>query len=96
MTRLATTFEGNLAALRTRGTLAVHGTASGPTPALLSSRLNSGGSLYVTKPSVGHYTVTTEELRRINTSATGTRSRKSVTRYAPEARRTTGNLRPVR
>jgi NADPH:quinone reductase len=59
----ATTFEGSLSALRTRGTLVVYGTASGPTPPLEIPRLNSGGSLYVTRPSVGHYTVTTEELR---------------------------------
>lgn len=59
----ATTFEGSLAALRTRGTLVVYGTASGPTPPLEIPRLNSGGSLYVTRPSVVHYTVTTDELR---------------------------------
>ena len=59
----ATTFEGSLAALRTRGTLVVYGTASGPTPPLEIPRLNSGGSLYVTRPSVVHYTVTTGELR---------------------------------
>jgi NADPH2:quinone reductase len=60
----AATFEGSLAALRIRGTLAVYGTASGPTPPLEIPRLNYGGSLYVTRPSVAHYTVTTEELRR--------------------------------
>jgi NADPH:quinone reductase len=60
----ATTFEGSLAALRTRGTLVVYGTASGPTPPLEIPRLNSGGGLYVTRPAVGHYTATTEELRR--------------------------------
>jgi NADPH2:quinone reductase len=42
----------------------LYGTASGPTPPLEIPRLNSGGSLYVTRPSVVHYTVTTEELRR--------------------------------
>jgi len=60
----AATFEGSLAALRIRGTLAVYGTASGPTPPLEIPRLNYAGSLYVTRPSVAHYTVTTEELRR--------------------------------
>jgi hypothetical protein len=59
----AATFDGSLAALRTRGTLAIYGTASGPPPPLEIPRLNSGGSLYVTRPSVVHYTVTTEELR---------------------------------
>jgi NADPH:quinone reductase len=60
----ASTFDGSLAALRTRGILAIFGTASGPTPPLEIPRLNSGGSLYVTRPSVVHYTATTQELRR--------------------------------
>lgn len=59
----AATFDGSLAALRTRGTLAVYGAASGPVPPLDVARLNAGGSLYVTQPSVAHYTVTAEELR---------------------------------
>jgi NADPH:quinone reductase len=60
----ATTFDGSLAALRTRGTLLVYGTASGPTPPLEIPRLNAGGSLYVTRPSIAHYAASTEELRR--------------------------------
>jgi len=60
----ATTFDGSLAALRTRGTLLIYGTASGPTPPLEIPRLNSGGSLYVTRPSIAHYAASTEELRR--------------------------------
>ena len=60
----AATFDGSLASLRPRGTLLIYGTASGPTPPLEIPRLNSGGSLYVTRPSVVHYTATTEELRR--------------------------------
>jgi NADPH:quinone reductase len=60
----ATTFDGSLAALRTRGTLLVYGTASGPTPPLEIPRLNTGGSLYVTRPSIAHYAASTEELRR--------------------------------
>jgi NADPH2:quinone reductase len=59
----ATTFDGSLAALRVRGTLVVYGAASGPTPLLDIPRLNSGGSLYVTRPTVVHYTRTPEELR---------------------------------
>lgn len=59
----ATTFDGSLASLRTRGTLALYGTASGPTPPLEIPRLNAGGSLYVTRPSVVHYTATAAELR---------------------------------
>jgi NADPH:quinone reductase len=60
----ATTFDGSLAALRTRGTLLIYGTASGPTPPLEIPRLNTGGSLYVTRPSIAHYAASTEELRR--------------------------------
>jgi NADPH2:quinone reductase len=60
----ASTFEGSLAALRQRGLLVIYGTASGPTPPLEIPRLNSGGSLYVTRPSVVHYTATPEELRQ--------------------------------
>jgi NADPH:quinone reductase len=60
----AATFDGSLASLRPRGTLLIYGTASGPTPPLEIPRLNSGGSLYVTRPSVVHYTASTEELRR--------------------------------
>jgi NADPH:quinone reductase len=107
----ATTFEGSLAALRTRGTLAVYGTASGPTPPLEIPRLNSGGSLYVTRPSVVHYTATTEELRRRTNDIFGWVAEGILTvniggRYpitqvsdafaALEARRTTGKLLLVR
>jgi NADPH:quinone reductase len=103
----ATTFEGSLAALRTRGTLVVYGTASGPTPALEIPRLNSGGGLYVTRPSVAHYTVTTEELRGRTDDVFGWLAKGDLTvniggRYpitevsdafaALEARRTTGKL----
>jgi len=59
----ALTFEGSLASLRPRGMLVVYGTASGPTPPLEIPRLNTGGSLYVTRPTVVHYTATVEELR---------------------------------
>jgi NADPH:quinone reductase len=103
----ATTFDGSLAALRTRGTLVIYGTASGPTPPLEIPRLNSGGGLYVTRPSVGHYTVTTEELRRRTDDVFGWLAKGDLTaniggRYpmtqvsdafaALEARRTTGKL----
>ncbi|HET9302750.1 MAG TPA: quinone oxidoreductase [Propionibacteriaceae bacterium] len=107
----ATTFEGSLAALRTRGTLVVYGTASGPTPPLEIPRLNSGGSLYVTRPSVAHYTATTDELRRRTNDIFGWMAKRDLTvniggRYpitqvsdafaALEARRTTGKLLLVR
>jgi NADPH:quinone reductase len=107
----AATLEGSLAALRTRGILVVYGTASGPTPPLEIPRLNSGGSLYVTRPSVVHYTATTEELRRRTNDIFGWVAKGDLTvniggRYpitqvgeaftALEARRTTGKLLLVR
>jgi NADPH:quinone reductase len=58
----AATFEGSLASLRPRGVLAIYGTASGPTPALEIPRLNVGGSLYVTRPSIAHYTADAGEM----------------------------------
>jgi NADPH:quinone reductase len=103
----AATFDGSLASLRPRGTLLIYGTASGPTPPLEIPRLNSGGSLYVTRPSVVHYTATTEELRRRTdevfgwidsgqlTVTIGGRYPKSEVREAftaLESRRTTGKL----
>lgn len=57
------TFDTSLGSLRTRGCLVVFGGASGPVENLAVERLNSAGSLYLTRPSLGHYTRTSEELR---------------------------------
>ncbi|MFF0144328.1 NADPH2:quinone reductase [Amycolatopsis sulphurea] len=56
------TVDGSLASLRIRGTLALFGAASGPVPPLDPQRLNSGGSLYLTRPTAAHYVRTREEL----------------------------------
>jgi len=56
-----TTFDRSLASLRTRGMLVLFGAASGPVDPFDLQRLNSGGSLYVTRPSMGHYLLTPEE-----------------------------------
>ncbi|MFI5775763.1 quinone oxidoreductase family protein [Nocardia sp. NPDC051570] len=56
------TFEASLASLRIRGMLALFGGASGPVPPFDLQRLNRGGSLFVTRPSLGHYTRTRDEL----------------------------------
>lgn len=56
------TFDASLASLRRRGTLVVFGAASGPVPPFDVQRLNSGGSLYVTRPTLAHYTATRAEL----------------------------------
>ena len=58
-----TTFDASLASLRRRGMLVLFGGASGQVPPFDLQRLNSGGSLYVTRPTAGHYTATTAELR---------------------------------
>ncbi|MCO5998855.1 quinone oxidoreductase family protein [Actinoallomurus rhizosphaericola] len=57
-----TTFDGSLASLRRRGLLALYGAASGPVPPLDPQRLNSGGSLFLTRPTLGDYVATREEL----------------------------------
>ncbi|MGH3911074.1 MAG: quinone oxidoreductase family protein [Pseudonocardiaceae bacterium] len=58
----ASTFDASLAALLPRGMLALYGAASGPVPPLDPQRLNSAGSVFLTRPSLRHYTATREEL----------------------------------
>ena len=57
-----TTFEKSLNALRPRGMLVLFGQSSGPVPAFDPSILNGKGSLYLTRPSLGHYLLTRSEL----------------------------------
>ena len=57
------TFDQSLASLRVRGLLALFGAASGPVPLFDLSRLATGGSLSVIRPSMGHYLQTAEERR---------------------------------
>ncbi|UZD62219.1 quinone oxidoreductase family protein [Brevibacterium sp. JSBI002] len=59
----ATTFEGDLKTLRTRGTLVVVGNASGPVPAVDVNTLSASGSLFLTRPTVVDHVRTPEELR---------------------------------
>ena len=56
------TFDKSLNCLRPRGTLALFGQASGAVGPLQLQRLNAGGSLFVTRPSLVHHTLTREEL----------------------------------
>jgi NADPH2:quinone reductase len=58
----ATTFEKSLNSLRPRGTLVLFGQSSGPVPPFDAGILNQKGSLYLTRPSLGHYVLTREEL----------------------------------
>ncbi|MGO1316054.1 MAG: quinone oxidoreductase family protein [Cellulomonadaceae bacterium] len=57
-----TTFDASLASLRRRGTLVLFGAASGPVPPVDPQRLNAAGSVFVTRPTLGDYTATREEL----------------------------------
>jgi NADPH:quinone reductase len=56
------TFEGSLASLRRRGLLVLFGQSSGPVPPFDLGRLNALGSLFVTRPSLAHYTADRAEL----------------------------------
>lgn len=56
-----TTFEKSLRCLAPRGCMVLYGQASGPAPPLDPQRLGSLGSLYLTRPSLGHYVATREE-----------------------------------
>jgi NADPH2:quinone reductase len=56
------TFEASLASLRRRGMLVLFGAASGPVPPFDLQRLNPAGSLFVTRPTLGHYVADRDEL----------------------------------
>ncbi|MFI9532348.1 quinone oxidoreductase family protein [Nocardia fusca] len=58
----AATFDASLAALRIRGMLALFGAASGPVPPVDLQRLNAAGSVFVTRPTIAHYTRDRAEL----------------------------------
>jgi NADPH2:quinone reductase len=57
----ANTFDASLASLAVRGTLALFGASSGPVPPFDPQRLNAAGSVYLTRPSLAHFTRTGEE-----------------------------------
>jgi NADPH2:quinone reductase len=56
------TFDDSLAALRPRGMMVLYGAASGPVPPFDPQRLNSGGSLFLTRPTMWHYIADRAEL----------------------------------
>jgi NADPH:quinone reductase len=101
------TFEGDLDVLRPRGYLVLFGGASGPVPPLDPIVLSRKGSLFLTRPTLGHYTATREELEQragevLSAVASGTLKLR-VERTYPlaeaaqahrdlEGRRTTGKL----
>ena len=56
------TFDDSLAALRPRGMMVLYGAASGPVPPFDPQRLNSAGSLFLTRPTLAHYVADRAEL----------------------------------
>jgi len=101
------TFEGSLKALRPRGLLVLFGQSSGPVPPFELGRLNALGSLFVTRPSLAHYTADRAELELragevLGAVATGRLQVRIGARYgladaaeahrALEGRRTTGKV----
>lgn len=73
----AATFDASLASLAVRGTLALFGASSGPVPPFDPQRLNAAGSLFLTRPTLVHYTRTADEFawragELLNAIASGT------------------------
>lgn len=56
------TFDASLDSLRPRGVLALFGQSSGAVAPVDPQRLNSAGSVYLTRPSLAHFTADREEL----------------------------------
>ncbi len=57
-----TTFAKGLNCLKPRGLMALYGQSSGPVEPLNPQILNQKGSLFLTRPTIGHYLLTREEL----------------------------------
>ena len=57
-----TTFAKSLNCLRPRGLMALFGQSSGPVPPIDLQILNQKGSLFVTRPTLGHYIASRSEL----------------------------------
>jgi len=57
-----TTFEKGLSCLAPRGLMALYGQSSGPIGTFDPQVLNQKGSLFLTRPSLGHHVATREEL----------------------------------
>jgi len=56
------TFDASLSVLRPRGMMVLFGGSSGQVPPFDPQRLNSGGSLFVTRPTLAHYVADRTEL----------------------------------
>ncbi len=58
-----TTFDKSLSCLRPRGMMVLFGQSSGPVPPLDPQVLNAQGSLFLTRPTLAHYTADRAELQ---------------------------------
>lgn len=102
-----TTFDDGLTLLRTRGMMVLYGASSGPVPPMDPQLLNRQGSLFLTRPTLGHYIADRAELLEragavLAQVAAGTLDVRIGGRYPLadagrahedlEARRTTGKL----
>ena len=100
------TFEGSLDCLRPRGLMVTFGNASGAVPAFEPGILSTKGSLFLTRPTLVHYTATRSDLlaaaRELFDVVTGGHVKISVNQTHPlaetarahrdlEARKTTGS-----
>jgi NADPH:quinone reductase len=59
-----TVFKQSLSLLRRRGMMVTFGNASGPVDPISPLELSANGSLYLTRPTLFHYTTTPEEIQR--------------------------------
>ncbi|MBZ5572363.1 MAG: quinone oxidoreductase [Acidobacteriia bacterium] len=66
-----TTFEKGLNVLRPRGYMVLFGGSSGAVPPLDLIQLSTKGSLFVTRPTLGHYIATREELQARSSAVFG-------------------------
>jgi len=102
-----TTFDKSLNSLRPRGLMALFGQSSGPVPPFDPNILNGKGSLFLTRPSLGHHQLTRQELLwragdvlqwiaagklRLRIDRTYPLAEAAAAHGALEGRRTTGKL----
>jgi len=59
----AKTFDQSLLCLKPRGMMVLFGAASGPVPPFEIMRLNSSGSLFLTRPTLAHYVADAAEFK---------------------------------
>ncbi|WP_114395512.1 quinone oxidoreductase family protein [Oleisolibacter albus] len=65
------TFMGSLDCLRSRGMMVTFGNASGPVPPMPPALLGQKGGLFLTRPSLGHYVASRDELLETATDLFG-------------------------